>query len=48
MADFASLDRLSCDLFLESQARPPGQIVLDLDATDVPLHGRQEQRFRHG
>lgn len=27
---------------------PPGQIILDLDATDDPLHGRQEGRFFHG
>jgi hypothetical protein len=26
----------------------PGQIVLDLDATDDPLHGHQEWRFFHG
>ena len=28
--------------FLEAQARPPQQIILDLDATDDPLHGHQE------
>src|SRR5438128_4320800 len=36
------------DLFLEAHARPPRQIILDLDATDVPLHGHQEGRFFHG
>ena len=36
------------DLFLEAHAAPPQQIVLDLDATDDPLHGHQEERFFHG
>ena len=27
---------------------PPKQIILDLDATDDPLHGHQEGRFFHG
>src|SRR5436189_2659041 len=39
---------LLVDLFLEAHARPPGQIILDLDATDDPLHGEQEGRFFHG
>lgn len=30
------------------QEDPPAQIILDLDATDDPLHGRQEGRFFHG
>ena len=36
------------DLFLEAHDNPPRQIVLDLDATDDPLHGLQEGRFFHG
>ncbi len=36
------------DLFLESQVKAPTQIILDLDATDDPLHGQQEGRFFHG
>jgi len=36
------------DLFLEAHARAPKQIILDLDATDDPVHGRQEGRFFHG
>src|SRR5271166_5825460 len=39
---------LLVDLFLEAHARPPRQIILDLDATDDPLHGEQEGRFFHG
>jgi hypothetical protein len=36
------------DLFLDARQRPPKQIILDLDATDDPLHGHQEGRFFHG
>jgi len=49
--DFSSekTDALLCDLFVESHAAtPPEQIVLDLDATDIPLHGHQPERFFHG
>ena len=42
------IDALLCDLFIESHAEAPGQIVLDLDATDIPLHGHQPERFFHG
>jgi hypothetical protein len=40
--------RLFVDLFLEAHQQPPKQIILDLDATDDPLHGHQEGRFFHG
>jgi Transposase DDE domain group 1 len=43
-----AINRLLVDVFLESHARPPREIVLDLDATDDPLHGEQEGRFFHG
>ena len=43
-----SIDRLLVDLYLESQAGPPEEIVLDLDATDIPLYGHQPERFFHG
>src|SRR5271169_4635912 len=43
-----ALDRLLCDLFLESHSSVPEQIVLDLDATDIPLYGHQPERFFHG
>jgi hypothetical protein len=46
--DPAKVDRLLVDLFLEAHARAPRQIVIDLDATDIPLHGHQEGRFFHG
>ena len=41
------IDALLCDLFLESHAEAPGRIVLDLDATGIPLHGHQPERFFH-
>jgi len=44
----AKIDALLCDLFVESHARAPEQVVLDLDATDIPLHGHQPERFFHG
>jgi len=43
-----AIDELLTTIFLESHAEAPGQIVLDLDATDLPLHGHQEERFFHG
>jgi Transposase DDE domain group 1 len=43
-----AIKKLMVDLFLESQERPPSQIILDLDATDDPVHGQQEGRFFHG
>jgi hypothetical protein len=44
----AAMDQLLTDLFLESYDQPPARIVLDLDATDDPVHGNQEGRFYHG
>src|ERR1051326_3376892 len=46
--DAAAIEGLFVDLFLEAHRRAPKQIVLDLDATDDPLHGEQEGRFFHG
>ena len=44
----AAIEALPVTLFLEAHERPPRQIILDLDATDDPLHGHQEGRFFHG
>jgi len=46
--DAAAIEDLPVALFLEAHAAPPAEIVLDLDATDDPLHGDQEGRFFHG
>jgi hypothetical protein len=42
------IDQLLVDIFLKSWGDAPDQMVLDLDATDDPLHGHQEGRFFHG
>jgi hypothetical protein len=42
-----AIKRLLVDLFLEAHERAPSQIILDLDATDDPVHGEQEGRFFH-
>ena len=44
----AAIDALLVMLFLESHEQAPEQIVLDIDTTDLPLHGKQEGRFFHG
>jgi hypothetical protein len=44
----AAVDRLLVDLFLQAHQGAPEQLILDLDATDDPLHGKQEGRFFHG
>ncbi|MER9342539.1 IS1380 family transposase [Mesorhizobium sp. M0601] len=46
--DPAAIEALFVDLFMGAHATPPEEIVLDLDATDDPLHGNQEGRFFHG
>jgi len=46
--DAAAIEGLFVDLFLDAHGAPPPQIILDLDATDDPLHGHQEGRFFHG
>lgn len=43
-----AIDDLLLDVFLEAQAEAPEQIVLDIDTTDLALHGEQEGRFYHG
>ena len=46
--DAASLEALFVDIFLDAHARPPNEIVLDIDPTDDRIHGEQEGRFFHG
>src|SRR5438132_1015727 len=43
-----AVDELLVKLFVESYDQGPEQIVLDIDTTDLPLHGKQEGRFFHG
>jgi hypothetical protein len=42
------VEALFVEVFVEAHERAPRQIVIDLDATDIPLHGHQEGRFFHG
>jgi hypothetical protein len=46
--DPAAIEELFVTLFLEAHETPPAEIILDVDATDDPLHGHQEGRFFHG
>ena len=46
--DPAAIEALFVTLFLDAHKEPPKEIILDLDATDDPLHGHQEGRFFHG
>lgn len=46
--DTEAVDRFFVDTFLAAHPSAPAEIVLDLDATDDPLHGEQEGRFFHG
>ena len=48
LLDPDAVDRVLVELFLEAHAVPPPELVLDLDATDDPVHGHQEDRFFHG
>jgi hypothetical protein len=43
-----ALDELLVKVFIESQENAPAEIILDVDTTDLPLHGKQEGRFFHG
>jgi Transposase DDE domain group 1 len=46
--DHGAVDRLLVEVFLEAHQEAPQEIILDLDVTDDPLHGKQEGRFFHG
>jgi len=48
VADGTAIDELMVAIFIESYQSAPSQIVLDIDATDDPLHGHQEGRYFHG
>jgi hypothetical protein len=48
VAESSAIETLFVEWFLQSHPKPPREIILDLDATDDPLHGEQEGRFFHG
>ena len=43
-----AIDELLVDVFLEAYGTAPEEIVLDIDTTDMAIHGQQEGRFYHG
>ena len=47
-ADEAAMKELFVSLFIQSRKSVPRRLVLDLDATDDPVHGNREGRFFHG
>ena len=47
-AEMGALHREMVETFIASFSQPPEELVLDFDATDDPLHGKQEGRFFHG
>jgi len=47
-AALVRMARALVEQFIASHDRPPGCLILDFDATDDPVHGRQEGRFFHG
>ena len=42
------IDEVMVDVCMESELQAPAEVVLDVDATDDPLYGKQEGRFFHG
>ena len=48
ICNLGEVRRFFVEFFLDLQACRPRQLILDLDATDFPLHGTQEGRFFHG
>lgn len=40
--------RAMWERFIASYAKPPKRVILDFDASDIPIHGNQEGRFFHG
>jgi hypothetical protein len=47
-ADVIALNRVLVEPFIASQPRAPRELILDVDASDVPLHGDQELAPFHG
>jgi hypothetical protein len=48
VAHLDALQGFLVDAFVQQQAVPPTRLVLDVDATDSPIHGHQLGRFFHG
>jgi Transposase DDE domain group 1 len=48
VAHMRQIENYLVDVFAQQQRTPPKRIVLDLDATDDPIHGHQLGKFFHG
>jgi hypothetical protein len=48
VAEMSELEEYFVGAFLRTKKKPPRLLILDFDATDDPLHGKQEGRFFHG
>jgi hypothetical protein len=48
VCDFDALRDVFVDVFVESFKRAPSELVIDLDPSDIEVHGQQEGRFFHG
>jgi len=46
--DYEKVDDLLIDVLLEAHDEPPKEAIIDLDATDAKIHGKQQGRFYHG
>ncbi|MBV8359225.1 MAG: IS1380 family transposase [Deltaproteobacteria bacterium] len=46
--DAAAIEALFTNDFIRAHPHAPEELILDLDATDDPLHGQQAGRFFHG
>ena len=47
-AQVVALNRVLVEQFIAQHHTPPHELILDVDASDVPLHGDQEQTQFHG
>jgi hypothetical protein len=47
-ADVMALNRVLIEQFIAAQAKVPEELILNVDASDVPLHGEQELTQFHG
>jgi hypothetical protein len=48
VANLKAVQTFFVDAFVQQHTQPPTRIVLDIDATDDPVHGHQLGRFFHG
>ena len=48
VVDFDAIEERFLTFFIESYSRDPERIIIDLDPSDVAVHGMQEKRFFHG